>query len=99
MVSFQMSSEKEATASVLLHLRAVGSAAPLKHSKFKLSGKKNLFEVEKFLRKQLQHDKQLFLYCGSGFSPTPDQTLQDLYDCFQTGGELLISYGYQETWG
>ena len=84
---------------VLLALRSVGEAPALKHNKFKLSGNKCIYEVEKFLRKTLNHDKALYLYCGSGFSPTPDQLLQDLFDCFQIGGELLISYGFQETYG
>ena len=79
--------------------RAVGSATPLKHNKFKLDGNKTVADVEKYLRKALNYDKGLFLYCGSGFSPTPDQTLQGLHDCFQIGSELTISYGFQETWG
>lgn len=75
-------------------------------------------KVDKFLRKQLKYDSSLFLFCGSGFSPTPDQVLQDLFDVcknltsdniylslyirlqsFQSGGELVIHYGYQEAWG
>jgi hypothetical protein len=27
--------------------------------------------VEKFLRKQLKYEGSIFLFCGSGFSPTP----------------------------
>ncbi len=33
-----------------------------------------------YLRKKLKHAGPLFVFCGSGFSPTPDQTLIDLYD-------------------
>lgn len=84
---------------VSIQLRSVGSAPALKHNKFKLDGNRSLHEVERFLRKNLNHDKALFLYCGSGFSPTPDLLLQDLYDSFQIGSELTISYGFQETWG
>jgi hypothetical protein len=25
--------------------------------------------------------------------------IKDLYECFQINGELMIFYGYQETWG
>mmetsp|Transcript_996 Transcript_996/g.1656 ORF Transcript_996/g.1656 Transcript_996/m.1656 type:complete len:118 (-) Transcript_996:1863-2216(-) len=85
---------------VLLYLRSVGEAPALKRNKFKLSGSKQLIEVEKFLRKSLgQEGRAVYLYCGSGFSPTPDQVLQDLYDNFQVGGELTITYGIQESWG
>ena len=86
---------------VLLFLRPVGEASGLKKSRYKLDGSKAIVEVEKFLKKTLgiHHDQCLFLYCGSGFSPTPDQILQDLFDNFQTGGELIVNYGLQEAWG
>lgn len=71
----------------------------MKKNKFKLNGEKQLIEVERFLKKSLGQDKSVYLYCGSGFSPTSDQLLQDLYDSFQVGGELTINYGIQEAWG
>lgn len=70
----------ERGASVLVHLRSVGEAPSLKKAKFKIDGLKAISEVEKFLRKQLKYDNALFLFCGSGFSPTPDQLLQYLFD-------------------
>jgi hypothetical protein len=45
--------------------------------------------VEKFLRKQLKYEGSIFLFCGSGFSPTPDQLLQDLYQVLDFS--LLLS--------
>ena len=86
---------------VLLHLRPVGDALALRKTKYKLDGSKSMIEVDKFLRKTLlmNVDQGLFLFCGSGFSPTLDQNLQDLFDCFQVGGELVIHYGIQEAWG
>jgi ubiquitin-like protein ATG12 len=86
-----------------IRLRPVGQAPPLTNAKFQLSGSRSIFDVEIFLRGKIESDKSkpvgLFLYCGTGFSPTPDQLLQDLYDCFQIGGELVIMYGLQENWG
>jgi ubiquitin-like protein ATG12 len=93
---------KEAEApKVLLCLRSIGEAPALKRNKFKLSGAKQLVEVQRFLSKSLglPPGHALFLYCGSGFAPTPDQVLRDLFDCFQIGGELTISYGVQESYG
>ena len=63
--------------------------------------------------------RSVYLYCGTGFSPTADQILQvlaswrfvlpisnlhglnaqDLFDCFQVGGELTIYYSFMEAWG
>lgn len=84
---------------VNLHLRSVGDAPALKQQKFKLDCSKCVVEVDKFLKKTLKVSNSLYLYCGSGFSPTPDQRLVDLFDNFQIGGELVISYGLQEAWG
>ena len=84
---------------VNLFLRPVGEAPALKKAKYRLDGKKCLLDVERFLKKNIGTNQSLFLYCGSGFAPTPNQNLQDLYDCFQVGGELVITYGLQEAWG
>ena len=95
----QSANDNDTAPKVLLHLRSVGEAPALKRNKFKLSGEKQLIEVERLLKKSIGLDKSVYLYCGSGFSPTPDQQLQDLFDNFQVGGELMINYGIQEAWG
>ena len=42
----------------------------------------------------------LFLYVAAhGFAPTPDHLIADLYRDFGSGGELVLCYGMQETWG
>ena len=74
-------------------------APALKKDKFKVDKKITVSKLERFLRKQLRNEEPLFLYCGSGFSPTPDQTLEDLYDNFQVGDSLVVYYGFQEQWG
>ena len=86
---------------VQIVLKPVGGEVPaLEKQKYKLDGTKAIVEVERFLKKKLSlDDKMLYLFCGQGFSPTPDQVLQDLYDCFHIGEELVISYGVQEVWG
>ncbi len=85
-----------------LNLRAVVGAPPLKQQKFKLDGKKTILDIEHFLVKSLStptHTQAVYVYLGAGFSPTHDQVLKDLFDCFQVNGELVISYGIQEAWG
>jgi len=84
---------------VNIHLRSVGDAPALKQQKFKLDGNKCIVEVDKFLKRNIKVSHSLYLYCGSGFSPTPDQRLIDLFENFQVNGELVISYGLQEAWG
>lgn len=87
-------------AKLKVRLRAVGSAPPLERKLVKLDGHLTIYEVERRIRKQLNcADQALFLYCGGGFSPTPDQKLEDLFDCFKTGDELSIMYALKESWG
>ena len=87
------------TKKVNLHLRPVGEAPALKVSKYRLDGTKCLLDVDRFLQKTVGTGQHFFCYCGSGFAPTPDQKLQDLFDCFGVGGELVITYGLQPAWG
>ena len=92
---------KQENAKILLYMKAVGEVQTLPRQKFKLDGSETLIEVERFLRKNLNIplNQFIYLFCGSGFSPSIDQNLQDLYDNFSIGGELVISYGIQEMWG
>jgi hypothetical protein len=89
------------TEKILIFLRPAGDAPTLSRQKFKLDGSKSLIEVEKFLKKNLgiPADRSVYLYCGSGFSPSIDQNLQELFDNFQLSGELVIIYGINEIWG
>lgn len=75
-------------AKVSVILRSVGEAPALKKNKFKISGDKRVLDVEKYLSKlisgplQSEGDgvnftgKSIYLFCGSGFSPSGDQFLQ-----------------------
>lgn len=84
---------------VALMLRAVGDAPPIQKNKFQLAGNKPVSFIQGYLRKTLQTDKGIYLFCASSFCPNPDQTVQELFDAFQIGGELTICYSFQETWG
>jgi hypothetical protein len=89
---------------VKIILRAIGSAPSLTQQKFKLNANKTILDVEMYLHKKLEAGankvENLFLYISnSGFSPTHDQIVGDLYRDFGTGPELILTYGIQETWG
>ena len=84
---------------VTILLKSISNAPQLLKQKHKLDSSKTVYEVEKYLKKALGV-QSVFLYIGSGFSPTPDQTLKELSDCFRTNaGELIINYGLQESYG
>lgn len=87
---------------VKINFISVGGDVPtLERSKYKFSADSRIYDIEKKLKKllNLNANKSLYFYCGSAFSPTPDQNIQDLYDCFQISGELVLQYGVMEVWG
>ena len=91
--------QKKDTRRILVHLKSVGSAPILRRNKIQLSGEKSMMDIQLYIQNVIATTKTIYLYCGSGFSPSPYQLMEDLYDCFQSNGELVIYYGIQESWG
>ncbi|KAI9146273.1 ubiquitin-like protein Atg12, partial [Paraphysoderma sedebokerense] len=86
---------------VIVRFRAVGNAPILKKSVFKISDSSKFQAVISFLRKELglKKDESLFLYVNQAFSPSPDEILSNLHKCFQTEGQLIISYCTSAAYG
>ena len=90
-----------------IFLRSIGDAPVLKRQKFKIDGSKTVLYVERFIARSIacadaitqNNFPSVVLYCGSGFSPSYEQTIGSLFELFQTSGELVITYGIQEAWG
>lgn len=40
-----------------------------------------------------------FVYCSSAFAPAPDVRMQELFECFAVGGELVLFYATTDAWG
>ena len=84
---------------ITVFFRSISKAPALKKQRFLIDSSKTMYEIEKYLRRAIGGQKEVFLHIN-GFCPTPDQTLKELHDCFKTSsGELVISYGLQECWG
>ncbi len=43
--------------------------------------------------------ERIFIYCNNTFSPSPDQSIDDLYQSFKVGDELIICYSLSEAYG
>ncbi len=90
---------------IKLLLKPIGFAPVLKHRSFNLQASLAVIELQKSLRKKLEKEDPsvrqlpLCLYCGAGFSPSMDQRLGELFDCFKVGDELVIEYAVQEAYG
>ena len=40
-----------------------------------------------------------FLFVNSAFSPSPEELLYDVYECFKTENELVINYATADAYG
>ena len=54
-----------------------------------------------FIRKYLkfQAHESLYLYVNQAFSPSPDQTVGNLADCFAQDNKLVLYYSRGQAWG
>eukprot|EP00808_Paulinella_micropora_P028572 g1440.t1 len=82
---------------VQVHFRATGGAPILRKTKFAIQASRRFSSLITFLKQHLKSE-QLFLFCASTFSPSPDETIWDLYQCFQINGELVVNYCFVEAW-
>jgi len=86
---------------VKVHFRATGNAPILKRIRFSVNGSHTFSVLTDFLRKQLRFKltDSLFLYCNSAFSPSPDEIIYDVFQCFQLSGELVVNYCTTDAYG
>ncbi|XP_074639188.1 ubiquitin-like protein ATG12 [Acropora palmata] len=94
---FKKSSKKK----VEVLLKAAGDAPIMVKKKWTVDGSKQVAYIVEFIRKYIKCEPKdsLFVYVGQCFSPTPDQTLQNLYDCFGADGKLVLHYCKTQAWG
>mmetsp|Transcript_23150 Transcript_23150/g.32357 ORF Transcript_23150/g.32357 Transcript_23150/m.32357 type:complete len:109 (-) Transcript_23150:320-646(-) len=87
---------------VTIFLRAVGGNTPiLKRKKFKVKASNQFSSIISFLRKNLNcsTSDSVFLYCAQSFSPSPEEVIEDLFNCFQINNELAVYYCTTNCWG
>jgi ubiquitin-like protein ATG12 len=87
---------------VMLHFRPGPSTPPLRSGqKYKMSSSLHFDAVVKFLRKKLalQPHESVFCYVNQVFAPGLDEGVGNLWRCFKTGEELVISYCVAQSFG
>ncbi|GJQ81491.1 hypothetical protein Trydic_g14646 [Trypoxylus dichotomus] len=84
-----------------IYLRPTGNAPIMKHKKWSVEADKPIGRIMDFMRKYLKLDaeERLFLYINQTFAPSPDQTVRNLYDCYNTEGKLILHYCKTQAWG
>uniref|UniRef100_A0A2S2PS79 Ubiquitin-like protein ATG12 n=1 Tax=Schizaphis graminum TaxID=13262 RepID=A0A2S2PS79_SCHGA len=82
-------------------LKATGNAPILKRKKWMVEKEKTVASINDFLRKllKLESSDSLFLYVNQAFAPSPDQTMNNLYECYNTDGRLILHYCKTQAWG
>lgn len=88
---------------VLLHFRP-GPSTPLlpgEKQKYRMSSTLHFDAIIKFLRKKLrlQNHESIFCYVNQVFAPGLDEGVGNLWRCFRTGNELVVSYCVVQSFG
>jgi ubiquitin-like protein ATG12 len=88
---------------VLLHFRPGPSTPQLPRGiqKYKMSSALHFDAIIKFLRKKLQlrDHESIFCYVNQVFAPGLDEGVGNLWRCFKTGEELVVSYCVVQSFG
>ncbi|XP_033118465.1 ubiquitin-like protein ATG12 [Anneissia japonica] len=82
-------------------LKATGDAPIMKQKKWAVEPTKTIAGIVDFVRKYIKCDptESLFIYVNQAFSPSPDQTIKNLFECFGSDGKLVLHYCKSEAWG
>ena len=86
---------------VIVVFKNVGGAPILKQSKFRVSTNKKIAHLLGLVRKAASFEpgQSIFIYINQSFAPSPDQTIQNLYDCYACDNKLVLHYSITVAWG
>ncbi|CAO1631962.1 unnamed protein product [Jaminaea pallidilutea] len=87
---------------IMVRFKAIGSAPIMKNNNFRVTAFNKFQAVILFLRKELGSAPgggSLFLYINNSFSPSPDDTVGNLFRCFGTDGHLIVNYSTTPAFG
>ena len=93
--------KKKSSAKVEVRLQAAGDAPIMKQKNYNVDRDKQISWIIAFIRKYLksQPHESLYLYVNQAFSPSPDQTVGNLADCFAQDNKLVLYYSRNQAWG
>lgn len=91
----------QASNKIRVLLKPTGDAPKLNKEIWVLDLSHKVSYIHKFLRKyiKLSDGVSLFLYINQTFAPALDQTVKNLFDCFESDGKLVIYYATSQAWG
>lgn len=91
---------------VVILLRPVPNTPIIKPNRLSVKELTTVAEVTSNIRKilKLEPSENVFLFVNECFAPSPDQTMENLRNCFAPGKpedkpELILHYGLAAAWG
>ncbi|GAB7335507.1 hypothetical protein MBLNU13_g07855t1 [Cladosporium sp. NU13] len=88
-------------AKVTIRLSPLPNTPSLRQPRFKCSSNQRFESIVRFLRRKLglgEHEG-VFCYVNSVFAPGLDEGVGNLWRCFKTGEELVVSYSVTQAFG
>ena len=79
-----------------------GNAPIMKKTKWSVKTSSTVSGIVDFITKYLKLDptsQSLFLYVNQSFAPALDQTVQNLFDCYECDKKLVLYYATTQAWG
>ncbi|CAG2168736.1 unnamed protein product [Oppiella nova] len=85
----------------LYPVKATGDAPIMKKKNWKVDSNRTIGWINEFIKRyiKLEANESLFLYVNQTFSPSPDQTVRNLLECFGSDGKLVLYYAKSQAWG
>lgn len=86
---------------VTIRLSPLPSTPRLSQPRFKCSSNQRFEYIVRFLRRKLalKDSEGVFCYVNSVFAPGLDEGVGNLWRCFKTGEELVVSYSVTQAFG
>ncbi|KAI9894010.1 MAG: Ubiquitin-like protein [Vezdaea aestivalis] len=86
---------------VTIRFKAVGSAPILQRNVFKINASQRFETVVNFLRTRLRakREEAVFCYINNVFAPGLDEVVGNLWKCFKTDDQLIVSYSMTPAFG
>jgi len=93
--------DSEGSDKIEVTLQPAGDAPIMKQRKYMVTRDKQISWILTFIRRylKLQNQETLFLYVNQAFSPSPDQTVATLAECFGKDNKLVLHYSKNQVWG
>ncbi|XP_024272268.1 ubiquitin-like protein ATG12 [Oncorhynchus tshawytscha] len=82
-------------------LKAVGDTPIMKTKKWSVEKGRTVQSLSQFISRflKMEANEQLFIYVNQSFSPSPDQEVGVLFQCFGSDGKLVLHYCKSQAWG